>query len=523
MLGQLVKGVVQFAGLIAFSHLLSPRDVGLIAMLAVFLVLGETLRDFGILQAAIQAPNLTQGQASNLFWTNAAVGLAMSYCLIIGAPAVAALYSEPALRDLAPWVALSFTINALQTQFQVRLARDLRFVALTVTDAASQLIGLTSGLIAALAGAGYWSLVIQMLGIYISLLCQRAAIACWWPGLPRHAAGMKSLYMFGLHAGLSQLLNFVSYNADSYIVGTQWGASALGIYNRAFQMFTVPANQLLAPLTNVALPLLSRRRHAGGDFYPLLLKAQVAISVSLTAVFALAAALSQPLVEVALGPEWSESATLLTILSVGGAVQVMSFMAFWAFLASGKARELLYAGLATRSLLVVCIIVGSQVGLIGVAWGFTAGLTLAWFINLAWLKRCDSMPIMAFLKSGCYVLVSGLVAGTVGYATVSKLEDTASPIALLAAGSVLVISIYAALVYSNQHARTLFREALGPSTARLRARLNLVERKSAAEAGDGYKTHFGEPENNEADQPTAGEGGPPDNRAETPHRSGGSS
>jgi PST family polysaccharide transporter len=147
--GQLVKGVVQFVGLIAFSHLLTPRDIGLIAMLAVFLMLGETIRDFGLLQAAIQTPKLTRGQASNLFWSNALVGAVMSFSLVIAAPAVAIMYSEPALRGLAPWIALSFTINALQAQFQVHLARELRFVALTVTDAASQLIGLTAGLISA--------------------------------------------------------------------------------------------------------------------------------------------------------------------------------------------------------------------------------------------------------------------------------------------------------------------------------------------------------------------------------------
>jgi PST family polysaccharide transporter len=462
--------VVQFVGLIAFSHLLSPRDIGLIAMLAVFLMLGETIRDFGLLQAAIQTPTLTHRQASNLFWSNAFVGVVLSSSLIIAAPAVAVMYSEPILRGLAPWIALSFTVNALQTQFQVRLARDLRFVALTVTDATSQLIGLTAGLIAAVVGAGYWSLVIQMLGIYVSMLLMRAVVAGWWPGLPRREAGMKALYVFGLHSGLSQLVNFVAYNTDSYLIGTRWGATSLGIYNRAFQMFTVPSNQLLAPLTNVALPLLSRQRHAGGDFYPLLLKAQIAISVALTAMFSLAAALARPIVSIALGPVWSESATLLSILSVGGAVQVMSYMTFWAFLASGNARQLFLAGLVTRSLLVLCIVIGSLGGLEGVAWGFTTGLTMAWFINLAWLKRCDSMPVLAFLGSGIYVLLAGLVAGVAGWVFVLSFDSSASAVFLLFAGSVLVTAIYAALIIVNRTARSVLREAIGPAIARLRRR-----------------------------------------------------
>jgi PST family polysaccharide transporter len=470
IIGQLIKGLVQFVGLIAFSHLLSPRDIGLIAMISVFLMLGETLRDFGLLQAAIQTPVLTHGQASNLFWSNALIGVVMSSSLIVGAPAIALMYSEPTLRVLAPWIALSFTINALQTQFQVRLARDLRFVALTVTDAASQLVGLTAGLIAAVAGAGYWSLVIQMLSIYVSLLLMRAVVAGWWPGLPRREAGMKALYIFGLNSGLSQLVNFIAYNTDSYLIGTRWGASALGVYNRAFQMFTVPSNQLLGPLTNVALPLLSRRRHEGGDFYPLLLKAQITISVALTAMFSLAAALAHQIVSIALGPVWNESATLLSILSIGGAVQVMSYIGFWAFLASGNARHLFLAGLVTRSLLVLCIVVGSLGGIEGVAWGFTAGLAMAWFINLAWLKRCDSMPVMAFLRSGIHVLLCGLVAGVTGWIFASGFNSSASPGVLLFAGSLLVAAIYSALLMANRTTRTVLREVIAPAIARLRRR-----------------------------------------------------
>jgi PST family polysaccharide transporter len=293
---------------------------------------------------------------------------------------------------------------------------------------------------------------------------------------------MRALYVFGLHAGLAQLLNFFAYNTDSYIIGTRWGASTLGIYNRAFQMFTMPSSQLLAPLTNVALPLLSQRRHAGGDFYPLLLKAQVTISVALTAMFSLAASLAQPLVAVALGPEWNESAALLSILSMGGAVQVMSYMTFWAFLASGNTRQLFFAGLVTRSLLVLCIAIGSLAGIEGVAWGFTAGLTIAWFINLAWLKQCDSMPVRVFFISGSHVLLCGLTAGLIGWILVWSFDSSASSAILLFTGSLLVTAIYIALIVVNRTTRNVLREAIGPAIARLRRVLRCKFNGAAEEA-----------------------------------------
>jgi PST family polysaccharide transporter len=479
IVGQFMKVAVQFVGLIAFSHLLSPFDVGLMAMLFVFLMLGELIRDFGLSQAAIQTAKLSHGHASNLFWSNTLIGLVMTAALVFAAPAVADMYSEPALRGLAPWIALSFPINALQTQFQVRLARDLRFVALTLTDVVSQTIGLAAGVVAALAGAGYWSLVIQMLSMSGSLLVQRALIAGWWPGRPRREPGMGALYSFGLHSGLAQLLNYGASNTDSYIIGIRWGASALGIYNRAFQMFVAPLNAFLAPLTNVALPLLSRQRHEGGDFYPLLWKAQVAISAGLTFVFALAASLAEPLVRIALGPAWDESATLLSILSIGGAVQVLTYMNFWAFLASGSARQLFHFSIVSKPLQAACIVVGSLGGLQGVAWGFTVGLATSWFVSLAWLKRCDAMPVSKFLRSGIHVLICGLVAGGVGGVLVTHLDTRLPTIVLLIAGFSLVTSVYVPLLLSSASTRRLLVDISGPALARVKVVVFRVEARRA--------------------------------------------
>jgi PST family polysaccharide transporter len=475
--GQLIKMVVQFAGLVAYSHLLTPREVGLIAMLTVFIALGDLIRDFGLSQAAIQTAKLTQGQASNLFWSNTLIGIALTAALILGSPAVADMYSEPALRSLAPWVAVSFIMTGIQTQFQVRLARDLRFVALTTTDAASQLIGLIAGLIGAMNGAGPWSLVIQMLVVYGSLLVQRAAIAGWWPGRPRREPGMGALYMFGLQSGLANLLHYIAYNTDSYIIGIRWGASALGVYNRAFNMFTVPAGQLLAPLINVALPIMSRRRHEGGDFYPLLWKAQVAISATLTMLFAVVAAAAKPIVHIVLGPQWAEAATLLSILSIGGAVQILSNMAFWAFLASGNTRQLLLSGLVTRSQLAACTALGSLGGLEGVAWGFTTGLSISWFISLAWLKRCDAMPVSQFLRSGLHVVGCGLLSGAAGWVLVRNFDSRLSPVVLLIAVVVLVSSIYVPLLLLNAKTRGLLVETIGPTFVRVKGLLRKEVRR----------------------------------------------
>lgn len=459
--GQLAKTVLQFAGLLIFSRILSPRDIGLVAMLAVFVMFGELIRDFGISQAAIQASNLTHRQASNLFWTNAAIGALMTVGLTLGAPLVADMYHEPALTAITPWSALLFLISALQMQFQVHLAREHRFTALTVTDVLSQLVGLVVGLIAALSGAGYWSLVIQMLSAAVSLLLFRTIIAGWWPALPNRDPGMAALYRFGAHLGFSQLLNYGALNADSYVIGVRWGAAPLGMYNRAFQLVTVPTSQLLAPLTNVVLPILSKKRHDGVDFYPTLWKAQIVLSSAFTLLFALVGALSEPLVRLMFGPDWSGSAPLLTVLSVGGALQIFTFVAYWAFLASGNAKALFHQSLLIKPSQVACVVLGSFAGLQGVAWGFSIGIVLSWFISLRWLRTCDDMPSHEFLRSGLHVLSCGAVTGGLVLKMAEMLENYPD-IAVISAGCGLALFVYLPLLISSSRIRNVLVEIIRP-------------------------------------------------------------
>jgi PST family polysaccharide transporter len=242
----------------------------------------------------------------------------------------------------------------------------------------------------------------------------------------------------------------------------------LGIYNRAFAMVIMPFNQLLAPLGNVALTSLSRARHDGRDIYPMLLKAQVAISAFLTFMFVLAGSLAGPAVHFALGAAWAESAALLSILSIGGAVQVLSNILFWAFVASGNAKHLLLCAMITKPLLVACVALGSVYGIHGIAWGYSIGLIISWFIQLAWLKRCDDLPVWRFLRSGFYVMLCGLIAGGTAWAFIEQTGAYLSQSALLVVGFAIVTTTYLPLLMANARIRRLLLQIIGPAYARIR-------------------------------------------------------
>ncbi len=53
-------------------------------------------------------------------------------------------------------------------------------------------------------------------------------------------------------------VNYFARNADNLLVGWRFNAQALGFYKKAYDLFALSANQLVAPLSNVAVSALSR-------------------------------------------------------------------------------------------------------------------------------------------------------------------------------------------------------------------------------------------------------------------------
>jgi len=422
LVGQAAKFIFLLVSLVLLSRLLDPSAFGLIAMTTVLLAVGELLRDFGLTAAAIQTPRLSTPQKNNLFWTNCVLGLIVMMTLWLFAAPAAVLYSEPRVEELIWWLAPVALLNAVQAQFQIELTRNLRFGALVTTDVAAQAIGLVAAVLAALGGMSYWALVIQQITIAACLLTSRFALSKWRPGLPDRRTSIRSFFRYGFHLTLAQGLGLASSNADTVVIGARFGAVDLGIYSRAFQLLMAPINQVLVPLTNVALSVLSRLSNEATRFYAYLMGAQLALSYSLGFVFGVSAAAAVPAIGLLLGPNWSNAAPIFQVLAIGGLFQVLSVIGYWVFLSKGLTRSLLHYNLVTKTLTIGCVILGSVWGPIGVAWGYAGALAIAWPVCILWLRKVAGMPSRSFLLAGLRSIGASVAAFSVGTVVLSSVK-----------------------------------------------------------------------------------------------------
>jgi PST family polysaccharide transporter len=424
--GQLLKVGVQAVSIVVLARLLAPEAFGYLAMVLALVGVAETVRDFGLANAAVQAKTLSDAERDNLFWLNTLIGAVLTGAGIVCAPLVAAFYGQPELADVTRWVSLSFLLNAVATQHRASLVRGMRLGAAAVADVAGPVAGLCVAILVAVAGGGYWALVAQQLvGAFVMSVGVIAA-GRWVPGPPRRDVSVRPFVRYGSNLLGAQLLGYATRNIDTAILGVRFGAGVAGLYSRVYQLMALPIRQATWPANRVALPVLSRVHDDPARYREFLLFGQTILLHTIVPALMLAAALAGPVVDVVLGERWSSAAPAFAILAVGGVFEAAGFAPGWVFQSAGRTGALLRFTLVTRPVVLLAIGGGSFFGMTGAALGYAASTAVVWPLGLWWVGRVTEAPARALFWNGVRAFVSHGAGAAAAGLVASRLADLGS-------------------------------------------------------------------------------------------------
>lgn len=412
---QILRFVIQLIGTGFVARLVAPDEFGLVVLVTAIVGFGDILRDFGLCAAAMTAKTLTQAQRSNLFWTNTAIGAALTVLVIALAEPLARLYHQPAVTAVAIVVSTTFFFNGIQTQYQAELARKHHYGSLAGAEVAAAAISWAAAYALAATGHSYWSLVWQLVifaGIRATL---RIALSRWIPSLPSRHTPMDGLYTFGLHLAATQLLVYASSNIDRILLGmVSPSTTAVGLYNQAYKYVMAPNTQLMPPLTSVALSVLSKLD--GPDFARYIARIQLLLGYGLVGIFAASIGCADAIIAILLGPTWHAAVPYFQILAIAGAFQALTYVTHWVFLATRRADSNFRYALVVRPTIIAAVTIGALThGALGVAVSFTALTVLAWPFSLWWIHRIAPIDATTMIRQGLRVTAVAITAGTAGW------------------------------------------------------------------------------------------------------------
>lgn len=310
-----VQGI-NFIVQIVLARLLMPSDFGLIAMIAIFIAIGQSLSDSGMSTSLIRNDKNSENDYGTVFITNIAVSLLIYLVVYASAPFAAEFYEQPVLKDLLRLYAVVFIINAFSTVQLAKFSKELKFKIQFTYQLPSTIIGAATGVFLAYRGFGVWSLVWLNIVQSLTFVMMLWFFHNWRPRFLFDKSVFFHHFNFGYKLTLSSLLNTVYLNLYKIIIGKQFSAASVGYFTQADSLRLFPVNQLSAVLNKVTFPLFAsiandqaKLRQAYNSAMRLVLSLSAAMMLILILV-------AEPLFLLVFGEKWLPSVPYFQILCI---------------------------------------------------------------------------------------------------------------------------------------------------------------------------------------------------------------
>lgn len=373
---------IQIVAAATLSRLLTPRDFGLVAMVTTFSYLLMNGPANGFLDLVVQGHEMTEELASALFWINLAIAVILSGAFALAGPLLAWFYHERLVAGVSAGISIAVLLTCLPTLHVALLKRAMRFTGVAKNDIVARAVGVLTSIAFAIAGWSYWSLVMGACALALSTAIGAWIMCPWVPRMPRRVPGVRDAMRFFSHITGRYSINYFARNADNLLVGWRFGAHSLGFYKKAYDLFALPANQLVAATSNVAVSALSRVRHDHAQMRRYLLGAVAVMSLIGMGLAGDLTLIGRDLIRVLLGPGWETTGVIFTYFAPGIGMMIIYGIHGWVHVSLGHADRWFRWVIVEWTVILLSFLVGLH-------WG-PEGIAVAWCVSF-WLLVIPAM------------------------------------------------------------------------------------------------------------------------------------
>jgi O-antigen/teichoic acid export membrane protein len=423
------------------TRLLDPTDFGLVAFAAVFVGFTHVIADEGLADALVQRKELERAHLDATFWTTFTFAVVLTVILAALAVPIAALLGDEELAPVLVVLSLSIPIASTSLVQRALLTRELKFRSLALRSLVGITVGGICGVIAAFAGLGVWSLVIQNLAGVTAGTLVLWRVTDFRPRLTFSYSHCRELLGFGSSVVGFRLLIYFTRWADDLLIGAFLGPAALGFYTVGSRMLRMLIQVTSSLIDRVSFPLYSRLQDQPARLKAAFYKSTAFASLIAFPVFLATAVLAPEVVELFFGPKWADSIPIMQILAFFGLIQVLTYLNGTTIKALGKPGWLVVIVGITAGLKVGAFLVAVQYGLIAVA---VAATLVGWIVAPLYywgVKRLVDVSLSEYWRS-LQVPVVGAILSAVAMLGARYLLEDARPLVVLPVAGALGAVVY---------------------------------------------------------------------------------
>ena len=378
---------IQLVCTFVLARYLSPSAFGLMGMLVVFTLIGNTIAESGFSQALIRESEVTHSMLSTVFWSNLLLSLAIYGLLWLSAPLIAQFYNQPELITLSRATFLTIPIGALSLVHVVMCTRQLAFRRLCIVSLIASLTSCIVAVLAAWLTHSVWALALQNITVYALRTLGLWFATQFRPKLTFDFTALKQLFAFSRNILVTGIIGNLFNNIYTLLIGRNYGASATGFYAQADRMRQVTSASLTNVVQSVSYPILSHIHHDKSSdmstmrqsYRRLILVTLVVVGLTTT----LLMCISEDLMQLLMGESaWRTSGRYFYALGVVGILFPLHAVNQNILLVHKLGRTILLLEVARRTLMIAIIAIALQFGIDVFVWSYAIYSFLLLFVNL---------------------------------------------------------------------------------------------------------------------------------------------
>lgn len=420
------------------ARLLVPSDFG--AASAALIVIGflQIFGQLGIGPALIQRPKLEDQHISTGVGLSIVLGLLAGVLVFAFAPLVADFFRLPDVKDLVRVMAIAFPLDAISVVNRSLMQREMRFRELAIVETVSYAIGYgVVGIVLALLQFGVWALVLASIGqsgvrTLLLLILSRHRFSIGF-----NATAAKQLMHYGIGLSISRIGNYFAIQGDNAVVGRWLGATALGVYGRAYQLIVMPANLFGSVIDQVLFPAMASVQDDKTRLGRAFLRSVTTVAMVTLPVSAMLIVLAPELIALILGPRWQDVVLPFQILSFGMMFRTSYKMGDSLARATGQIYKQAWRQWFYAALVIGGALIGQRWGSPGVAAGVVFAVGANFFMMLQLSMKIVDLRWLELGLAHLRHLVIAILVGIVCYIAARTCREFSFPAiaTLLASGA----------------------------------------------------------------------------------------
>lgn len=384
---------VQFVYGIILARLITPAEMGIVGLTAIFFAVAAQLKDAGFGSALIHKQDRTEEDCSTVFWFNVGMSALLALALFLAAPWFADFYHEPALKNVTRVSALMLLLNSTAGVHWSLYSARRDFKTPALVGMTTTLVAMPFTIWAAYEGWSYWSLILQ--GVISGLLSLIVIwiVSPWKPRFMFSVDSFRRFFAYGSKLMASGMIWTVYSESRTFLIGKFYSSAQLAFYTRAHHLCYMPVHFVTSLLGGVTFPILSAIQDDEVRLQGVYSKYIRLVGLLTIWPMLLFVSNADNVIYCLYGSNWMSAAYYAKIICLGALLDPLAYVAVQMFLVKGRTDLSLRREIWLRSFALVTMVFGACHSVAGVCYALVASCVYNALISSHYVSKCSGISM----------------------------------------------------------------------------------------------------------------------------------